>query len=148
MRTLKKSDLQNDPNLLWNEFIDILAMEEYEENDKLIRDASLVFWYESELQNGGHLQYFENRGIENANDTAQALMNIGANEQKKVFEKALAIWESKIRKPIEDVEEYVLEALEGEFEELNSEYFECSQDMNSYLEEYLEKNKHVFFNFE
>lgn len=147
MRTIKLSDLANDVNLLWNEFVDILAMEEYQENEIIIKDASLAFWYDSELQNGGHLQYFENRGIDDSEDTANALKKIGAEKQKKVFEKALKIWKAKIRKPIEEIEEYVLEALEGEFEELDSEYYECSPDMNNYLEKYLEKNKNIFFKF-
>jgi hypothetical protein len=37
------------------------------------RPAHLVFWYESEVQNGGHFQYFENRGTEHLAATIEAL---------------------------------------------------------------------------
>jgi hypothetical protein len=100
MRNIGNSDIKKDPSLLWNEYVDILAMEEYEPGEIKLRDASLVFWYDSELQNGGHLQYFENRGTDDAPDTISALVNIGAVHQKNVFEKALKLWRSKERMSI------------------------------------------------
>ena len=45
------------------------------------RRAHLVFWYESEMQNGGHLQYFENRGAEHLEETVYALGLLGAKGQ-------------------------------------------------------------------
>jgi len=46
---------------VWNAFVDVLAMEEYADLDPVQRIPHLCFWYDSELQNGGHFQYFENR---------------------------------------------------------------------------------------
>jgi hypothetical protein len=148
LRNVKNSDIKREPYLLWNEYVDILAMEEFEPGELKLRDASLVFWYDSELQNGGHLQYFENRGTDDAQDTISALVNIGAVHQKDIFEKALKLWSSKERMPIEEVDEYVSQALDGEFDDLDSEYYECLPDMNSYLEKYLERYKDEFFRFE
>jgi len=145
MRELKQTDIDSDPNLLWNEFVDIIAMSDFDESEKIIEAASLCFWYDSELQNGGHLQYFENQGIENSKKVSESLVTIGAKPQKKVYEKALKVWMSKVRDSIDTVEEYVSEALEGEFDELDSKYYECSPDMDYYLEKFLENHESSFF---
>jgi len=145
MRELKQTDTDLDPNLLWNEFVDIVSLLDFDESETSIEAASLCFWYDSELQNGGHLQYFENQGIENSKKLIEGLRKIGAETQKKVYEKALKVWMSKVRDSIDTIEEYVLEALEEEFHELDSEYYECTPDMNYYLKKFLENNENSFF---
>ena len=57
-----REDTQRDPNLIWNQFTDFLAMSDIDHLDSAQRPAYLVFWYDSEVQNGGHLQFFLNRG--------------------------------------------------------------------------------------
>jgi hypothetical protein len=58
MRDLKQTDIDSDPNLLWNEFVDIIAMLDFDESETNIEIASLCFWYDSELQNGGTSSIF------------------------------------------------------------------------------------------
>jgi len=147
MREIKQSEIKDDPKKMWNEFVDILAVEEFEEGETIIRDASLAFRYDCELQNGGHYIFFENTGIKHASDVMNALELIGAEKQKKVFKEALDVWKSKERKPIENPEDLVTEALEGEFADLDSEYYECLPDIPHYLEAYLEKHKEEIFKF-
>jgi Domain of unknown function (DUF4375) len=66
IRKLSKSDVDAEPYCVWNAFVDLLAMEAYQDLTPEQRAAHLVFWYEHEVQNGGHLQFFENRGTERA----------------------------------------------------------------------------------
>lgn len=58
VRTLMKQELEHSPWLVWNAFVDLLATEKYEDLSPEQRPAHLVFWYESEVQNGGHMQLF------------------------------------------------------------------------------------------
>ncbi len=53
-------------------------MEDYDDLSPEQRPAHLVYWYESEVQNGGHLQYFENRGTEHLAAAVKALGSLGA----------------------------------------------------------------------
>jgi hypothetical protein len=52
-------------------------MEDYETLSALQRTAHLAFWYESEVENGGHGQYLENRGVDRLGETIQALEALG-----------------------------------------------------------------------
>lgn len=63
-RSLTKQEVEAEPFRVWNAYVDLLAMEKYGALSREQRPAFLVFWYESEVQNGGHFQYFENRGTE------------------------------------------------------------------------------------
>ncbi len=58
---LTKSDVEEKPYCIWNAFVELLASHDYNELSPRQRAAHLVFWYESEVQNGGHLQFSENR---------------------------------------------------------------------------------------
>ena len=61
-RTVSRIAAEREPHLVWNAFIDPLAMEAYEDLSPVQSVAHLDFWYDAEVQNGGHDQYFENRG--------------------------------------------------------------------------------------
>jgi hypothetical protein len=61
-RTLTKGEVEKEPYRVWNAYVDLLAVEDHRDLVPEQRAVYLVFWYESEVQNGGHLQYFENRG--------------------------------------------------------------------------------------
>lgn len=87
-RSIERKRAQQEPHLIWNAFIDLLAMEDYAELSPLQRKAHLVFWYDSEVQNGGHGQYFENRGVEQLPETIQALTDLGLSCQATVLTRA------------------------------------------------------------
>lgn len=76
-RTVERARLQQAPYLVWNAFIDLLATEQYLDLSPIQRTAHLVFWYDSEVQNGGHGQYFENRGVNRLAQTVAALKELG-----------------------------------------------------------------------
>ena len=144
LRAIKKEDLEGKDYLKWNAFIDLIAMESYNELTEVQKVAHLVFLYDSEIQNGGHLQYFENKGTDLANETIGALEVLGARCQALELEKALKIRISKERKGVETKEEYVSEALKGEYDENDSNYHECKPTINQCLEEYLKINLNEF----
>jgi hypothetical protein len=143
-RKIAKSVVESTPGEIWNSFIDLIATEDYKDLDQIQRKAHLAFWYDSELQNGGHLQYFENRGTELIDATLAALRDIGANKQYKILATASKKWLAVPRPNIETVENYVDEALEGEFEQYDNKYYECEPSINYLLEKFLEQNQAAF----
>lgn len=106
IRQVKKTDLETEQYLIWNAFIDLVAMEEYEDLNKVQRIAHLCFWYESEVSNGGHLQYFENHKAIHLEETIEALRILGAASQAKILEAAGKQYLNKKRKSIKSVFQY------------------------------------------
>ena len=133
---------------IWNSFIDILAMESEENLSDIQKHAQRAFWYESEIQNGGHLQYFENQKMESYCEVIHSLKIIGAIEHAMVLQKATDMLLSKKRKPIITLKSFIKKALENEYGEYDSEYYDINPDMNYYLENYLNKFMDEFIRIE
>src|SRR5687768_6411413 len=65
--------LEREPHLAWNAFVDLVASTNYEQLHPRQRPAHLAFWYNAEVQNGGHYQYFENSAGRRTAETIVAL---------------------------------------------------------------------------
>lgn len=70
---------------------DFLARTPYRDLSPPQRTAQLALFYDNEINNGGHLQYFHNVGVERAGELIEALDAIGAAGQRRLFERALAL---------------------------------------------------------
>ncbi|MGA2662962.1 MAG: DUF4375 domain-containing protein [Verrucomicrobiota bacterium] len=136
--------LKEKPLELWNAFVDIAARENYADLDGVRRVAHLSFWYEAEVQNGGHLQYFENRGSALLDETLAALRALGANCQRGVLEEAGHVFLAKSRARIVAAQQYVVTALTGEFDALDSAYYACEPSIHWLLERYLKRHREHF----
>lgn len=141
---LTKKEVEAYPFCVWNSFVNLLAQHSYDDLSPEQRPAHLVFWYESEVQNGGHLQYFENRGGEHLTETIAALGLIGASCQQHVLREAGTLFLSRRRNPINSVEEYVSVAMEDEFRVFDQRFGECSPSLVSCLERHLETHQSEF----
>lgn len=89
-RSVDRALAAREPFHVWNAFIDLLTMEEYADLTARQRQAHLVFWYDSEVGNGGHDQYFGNRGREQVGETVAALEALGLPQQAEVLRQAAA----------------------------------------------------------
>ena len=143
-RKVKRQDLESRPYVLWNEFVDLLVTSDYEDLSQTQRVAYLAFLYDSEVQNGGHLQYFENRGTGRVEESIGALDRLGAPCQRDVLREASARHGSRTRRTIRSVREYVGTALEGEFDDLDQAYYACRPDTATILETFLVANEPEF----
>jgi hypothetical protein len=143
-RKLSQQQLRDDPYIVWNEYVSLLATSNYRDLTEAQRAAHLVFWYDSEVQNGGHLQYFENRGIGQSNEVIAALRRLGAKCHADVFARAVALFAARHRPRIETVEVYVETALECEFDGLDYLFHECQPPLVKVLEAFLERNQAEF----
>jgi hypothetical protein len=144
LRSLARKKIEKQPFCVWNAFVDLLAMEHYDDLSPVQRPAHLVFWYESEVQNGGHLQYFENRGTETLAATIEALGLLGATGQQQVLEEAGAQWLIHSRQPVETAQEFCDIAMEGEFEAFDSRFHACSPSLEECLRSYLAQHQASF----
>ncbi|MBD0384714.1 DMP19 family protein [Paenibacillus sedimenti] len=144
LRRISKDLLIESPYEEWNAFIDLIAMEEYEDLNQIQRIAHLCFWYDSEVQNGGHIQYFENKGTEKVNETINALKSLGASKQADILGEAYRQYSLKIRKTINTVLGFVMASREGEYERFDNQYYDCEPNVTELLEKYFVANKEHF----
>lgn len=112
-------------------------MEDYQTLTPVQRVAHLAMWYDSEVQNGGHLQYFENRGTGHLGETLAALDTIGAPCQRAVLEAAGTQRLSRRRPAIRTVREFVSRARRGENADFDARYHQCHPTTHQLLEVYL-----------
>ena len=139
-RQIKTSEIQENPYVIWNAFIDLIAVEDYEDLTEVQRLAHLVFWYDSEVQNGGHLQYFANSSGRRAKEAERALQELGMECQQNILSEAVAHLSKNPLTEFESVDDYVTAARDDAFEAFDRRYYACSRDANQYLEAYLERN--------
>jgi hypothetical protein len=124
------------PGLIWNAFIDLISIEDYANLSPLQRKAHLAFWYEDEVQNGGHGQYFENRGTKQLGETVAALTDLGLSCHAGVLSRAVTALPAL--DPQSDWESVVEE---GFIEELDKAFNACTPTIIEALEQHLAANR-------
>ena len=144
IRSLTKQEVKAEPFRVWNAFVNLLATEDYEYLAAEQRPAHLIFWYKHEVQNGGHLQFFENRGTRHLTETIQALGLLEATNQQQILREAGELWFSHSRPCIQIVQDYCDIALQGEFDALDSRFYKSTSALVQYLEAYLERHQSSF----
>lgn len=147
-RQLSRKLVTHEPNERWNVFVDLLATEESTRLSPTQRVAHLAFWYDSEVQNGGHLQYFENEAGREAEAAIVALRTMGAACQADCLAEALRKWNSLDREASASIEDYVDEALEDEFGDLDARYASCEPSITALLEQYLDRHEAEFIEYD
>jgi hypothetical protein len=93
--------------LTWNAMIDLCAMEPLEACSPIQRKAALLFWYQSEVNNGGHFQYFMNRPNYPHREVLALLRELGASRSAAAFNGALGRVESVLPLIAVDSESYL-----------------------------------------
>ena len=73
----------------WNAFVDLLSDSSYESLGEKGRVAYRAFWYDAEVQRGGHERYLAHRA-ETLDETLLALDELGAGAQRAILEQARA----------------------------------------------------------
>ena len=113
------------------------------------RVARLVLIYSNEVDNGGHLQYFRNQGMDGVDDLLAALVEIGAAAQREIFVKAVAMARERPVEPVESLEDYAERAYEREYDDLDTAYYTCVPELGSeLLPDYIRAHLDDFVEFE
>jgi hypothetical protein len=137
IRRVSRVDADVDPHAVWNAFVDLLACSTYEELNAVQRVPHLAFCYESEVQNGGHLQFFENHPPEIVGPTIAALRVLDTESFIPILVEAVYRWRSQEREKLETVEDFVSAGLTREFEDLDLAYYDVQPTMIQLLTNYL-----------
>jgi len=141
---ITKEQLAADPYAIWNAFIEFLVDVDPDELPPAQLPAFLAFCYDSEVQNGGHYQYFQNRGTEEIDGVIQALRSLSADSLADVATRAKALVASQPPSRAETVEDFIEGALAGTFDDLDTAFHECSPTVVEALEAYLQAHESDF----
>ena len=95
---------------------------------------------ESEVQNGGHLQFFVNGTGKYAGETIAALDALGASAQARVLEQAVARWNSVAQSPAERSAYAAMESKQ-EFLDLDRSFSNCASPLTEALERHLAEHE-------
>ena len=118
----------------------MIAVEDYDDLNEVQRVAHLVFWYDAEVQNGGHVQYFANSSGRRAKEAERALQELGMECRRNTLSDAVAHLSKNPLAEFESVDDYATAARDDGFEAFDRRYYACAKDANQYLEAYLERN--------
>ena len=110
-------------------FYDLLARHRHEDLSPPQRKGQLALFYSNEINNGGHLQYFHNQGLERADELAAALADMGAAEQLAIFQGALAHAREYPVEQAESLEEYSDWAHEQEFSTWDDAFYAVKPEL-------------------
>ena len=127
-------NLPDDP---WNRFV-LRAVEEAPQIEAEMPLYAL-FWYQSEVNNGGHLQYFLN--VSEPGEwqmAAGAARGIGQEAVADNLAQAVALWQSADRSAPNTSEEFVDEALEDEFGHFDRKFYELEGPFRQAFENAIE----------
>ena len=127
----------------WNAFNDLCGMSEMNQLTPLQRIAYLAWWYDSEVKNGGHFQYFVNRSEFNHTEVIRFLNQIGALPQSKILSRALAAYDHDKVFP-ETKGEYLKKEKEADLLNFDREYSACKPEIMDLLGKYLDEHESEF----
>lgn len=125
-KNVKEEDTFSDEK--WNKMIDLWV------NYELYHPIKDVLTYDAEVNNGGHLQFFEN-----CNDELDEMMvSLKDNLPEEIYDNLKNAYDLYISSNIkvENVDDYVDEALEDRFGEFDSYYYNNSNKVNEVLRNY------------
>jgi len=128
----------------WNAMNNLCALSDIRDLTPIQRIAHLAYSYASEVENGGHYQYFANMADCDHHEVIRALEAVGAAEQAIILGDALAAIRLTPVETPETVEQY----LEGETLASLTRYDEafaaCRRSVFECLENYLDQHEPEF----
>jgi hypothetical protein len=129
----------------WNGLVDMCAMEPLHAFTPVQRVAHLAFWYMSEVNNGGHFQYFCNQEHLDHQEVLAALRTIGAGTCTQILAEAITRQEEADLDPPRTVLEYAESEAEAAMHELDRRYYEHGdREFHACLEAYLSNHESAF----
>jgi hypothetical protein len=145
-RKISSEMVKTDPYVVWNEFVNLLAMSDYADLTPAQRGAHLVFWYESETQNGGHCQYFTNCGIRHLDELITALQDMSANDHARLLILVRDLLARATPKPEgKPTDEWVDDVLgDNVYDRLDAEFDKCRPTLVEALQKHLDSHEADF----
>ena len=127
-----KQELIDDKKInIWNKFIEDVCSLDLSELNEIQKNAVLCFWYDCEVNNGGHCAYFSaypNNKLY-IQDLFDALKIVGNDKIANNFKKSLQ------------------NGINDEYEKVDNKYYQFKPALIDYLEKYVLKNEKEIFKF-
>ena len=127
----KTTYIKRNPNSqyskLWTDFIEQICTQKIEFLNEIQKNAVLCFYYDREMNIGGHICYFDNYPKIKNEDLEKALNIVANKKYAKNFKKA------------------ILQGKENNYENEDKYYLELSPCLTEYLEEYVINNQENIF---
>jgi len=111
----------------WNRFISEICQREEKDLSPIQKKAVLCFWYDAEMNSGGHCGYFDVYPETDPQELFDALAEVGGQAMADNFQKALTEGEN------------------DDWEETDRAYYGFSPSLTERLQEYILKHKDVIF---
>jgi hypothetical protein len=108
------------------------------------RSAYLAWRYENEVENGGHHQFFVNRGSDAIEPTIRALEQVGCVGHAALLREAGALWAAVPRQEPSDVEEFCAGALIGEFRQHDELFHRLEVRVDKQIAEFVSDHADAF----
>lgn len=128
-RKISKELIGKERGLIWNAYVDLVCMEEYEDLSEIQKVGKALFWYENEVMNGGHMQFILNRGIDELELTIKALKFGYHNGFIELLEKAKEIYSELDFSKVIDKESYIEMALEDHFDYCDEKFYQIEPSL-------------------
>ena len=121
-----KKELSEEMKLL-NLFADDISFREFNKLNEIQKKAYLCWWYDCEMNSGGHSGYFDCYPETNSNELYSALKEVSNIEIANNYKKA------------------VDEGINDEYIETDNAYYNFSPSLYDYLNKYILENKEEIF---
>lgn len=115
-------------NLRWNRFIEEVCYRDIDTLSEIQKNAVLCFWYDAEMNSGGHSGYFDCYPDTVPQELIDAIIAVSYEEIADNYQKALSDGEN------------------DSYKETDRVYYNFSPSLSDCLGEYVERNKDVIFN--
>jgi len=127
----KQKQLNDKKINIWNKFIEDVCFLELSTLNEIQKNAVLCFWYDCEVNNGGHCAYFSTypHSKFHSEDLFEALKIVGNNKIANNFMEALQ------------------NGIDDEYEKVDNLYYQFDPSLMDYLEKYVLKNEKEIFIF-
>lgn len=112
-RTIKYTILKKNPYEKWNQYVDLITNESIDDLTQIQCIAHLSFMFDTEMQNGGIIQYFTNSKGEYLEETLEALSSLGADRQRTSLLEAMNLYTTLKISNVESRDEFIKEAMIG-----------------------------------
>jgi len=140
-----RSDMKHHKDRPWTLFLDLVNYSEFPDFAGVHAAAYLAFWYEAEVYNGGHHQFFTNSTGRYARETVPALVVLGTMEHARVLERAIALvegdWDAEWNCFVIDRDGPLIKSLR----EIDHAYHTIEPDITELLHRFLDEHFDAFF---
>jgi hypothetical protein len=142
---LSRKKVSRNPRLRWDGLNEFLAFADLIKLSLVQRVAYLAYWYSSQIEMGGHHDYFSTQPKCDFSEVVAALRTVGSIEQASILTAALdAVQAASARAPAEYANRFVAGVEFADLIEFDEAFERCTRSVQQCLMDYLDKHESEF----